>query len=786
MKRSREVRTRARTLFFRYFLAGVCLIAIMLGVSLPVMAVSELNSRQSERNGMQTRADAMAHRFDEEIQHMLGSLRLFAGFVATAAPLRVPKYFGANSSAAERVAIAVPSNLAGALNTDGFMRLYTRTRRRVPAISTVLVQPGLVNVFSTNEAMRGVDWLWNAREAESTTSEYFFAVRHATAVVRGPIANENATDPHVNLAFRVPIFTNNRATTKDPDAIDLSTNQSPNWNLLWGALTVNFDMLLVLPSLRLDVIAEAQYDYQFEALPSVQRVRPTQHIILSRSASVDFTNAAVKCAATADFEMMCFRVLRREMRDKKIFRDLALMTSFITLLATALLVSIACILHLRRYGRIERLFKRVASEGPYHVVCIDMTHSNEMWAATPSLMTEVTATLLKRIGTLARRHKVHIVLRRGNCIIVLSRSREAIAKFTIAVADWAHFEPWPPHVLVHAPNGAITFSFIIHTFDGSAVQLESETGDVASLSGPGVHNLLLLRAAAIEGHIICTAQFLGLVRDVAQPDNDAESLPTNAAEAVKSVESFLGPVMEIGVCVLPPTSYWRSRNRVLRRELHSEVIGFLCRSPSTEGRQLIDVLDSFPDSVWCEWRSAHHHPAIQSLSVSLHSIFAPSIGSSSTTYRGNLPHLGDGNIQLIVRSRKRMTDAHVTNGEADIALPALALAPRETWKLTQTLVSLVFSHLQREIISGQVIDTASLLRGLLSLSSYFSFAFRLVLAVLPSELVRAAFGGAAEGRRLEDICDDLAGRCAWICHHYFRETDGDDEERWHSHSTVVL
>jgi hypothetical protein len=777
------------------------IVILLLGVTLPTIAVVKANQLSNHKDRAGLIVSNMSALVDDQITNLFAVVALFQGFAASAAPLQIPNY--QTQDAATRANITLQTGTPDALSYEGFFRLYELAATRVIGFSSALVRPGLVNVF-TPEGMNltGTDLLTNG--VAGSDREILRMVNTTGNVIRGPLA-PNASGA-INLLIRTPVFSNMSALiTNDTNAIDPTTGQHPNWKYFWGGITVIIDMAVFAVSPNLTRIPGEDFDFMFESLPNSTRLIDTPYLVLSSSADPSrFQKDYISnCASTDRFQTLCFRIIPSsgKWRGDDIGTSLAtaaLLDIFMPLIALVAVVGLARL----AVGPRPNPLQFAPRKAPFHAVCIDMVAANKMWAEVPFVMSEITAVFTRRLEQLAEEHCVHVALRLGNTVVVVSSRRSRIVDFTMAMATWAATHPWPAHVLLHCPYSTVVFTYMLHTCELATLWVDA-SGSECEAGGPDVQLLLLLRAAAVPGQVLCTGHFLGMREREVRPAPDVMSGARSSVESSEHITVEVSAAMratrELGVCEVP-------------LGLHGKILvrGFLMPSIFTANRSLPVVLESFPRWVWEEWRNPQ-----ASVSRSASNDNPPDPQPSDNPLIGNVHSPDDDGEEeedscrsqsrmpkdthtlsrsntnsrsktaSIATSRRDLSDLHQDNGEASEELPGSAVDLLEAVRLADLIVPLVLGRNMALHASRSETDTSSRsssnisgptrkqqvrrLQALLSLATYYLIAFRVVLAPLDAEsrqvvvsMVSQATGIGAE----HYFHVALAARCTRVTQQY--------------------
>jgi hypothetical protein len=773
---------------------------ICLGVTLPIIAVVKHNQKQNHQDVATNISVNMASYVDAQVERMFAAIDLFIGFVASGAPLLAPNYTEQNAS--ERVREALTVGTTGSLSYESFLRLHQMASRIFDGFSTAIVRPGLVNVYSqTGFNESGQDLFYNG--PDEADREYTYMVSTRKHVVRGPLPPSQVVGATstINLVIRSPIFTQYNNLSTDVSAIDPNTHRHPNWNYLWGGVSVVMDVDKLGDNPVFAELAGPDYHYLFESLPNTDRFLPTEYIVVANTTpQQNYRHAVVACAETPNFTNLCFRVMPRNGWNgddmPSSLATAALLDVFIPLIIIGIIIIAARVMLGPRPDPLQDAPRKV----PFHAVCVDMAGANKMWGEVPFVMSEVTRVFTDRLEALASDHRVHIGLRMGNTVILISAHRTRIINFTQALSSWAATQQWPLHVLIHCPFTTITFTFVLHTCEQATLWVDPARTQCEA-GGPDIQLLLLLRAAAVPGHVLCTGPFLGIHENHEQQrpgdraSGHSSTAPSTEHSNVATVR-LLQEVRELGVCYAPCAG--RST---------ASVRGFVMPSAATEQKRLALVVDAFPRWVWQEWRAPHELvPQRAGDGPSSSGGDARVSGSSNenplsaaplpralpvedatvdrtvdrTFDRGSAASRGSGGIHTasgtmsrskttsIATSKRDLTDAHSENSEAALELPGSAVDLHDARRIASVIAPFVMGKVERNRNVDAMATAVDRLRQLTSLATFFLVAYRVVLSPIEPKVQDAIILqiAAATGIPAEHFHYNLAARCARLCQQY--------------------
>jgi hypothetical protein len=783
--------------FLRVIVSYLVIVILALGITLPPLAVVRHNSRQNHRDAAQLAAANLCGFVEGQVGQMYGALDQFRGFAASGAPLRVPRYFV--DSVSTRVQIAMSTGTPGALNEDGYYRILGRLNSTVYGYQNALVQPGVVNLFAPDTSTtKNRDWL---NFSAQVTAEYFYIVTTTNELIYGPSLGSQGNT--FTVAIRAGVFSDlSRLVRGQPDLVDATTGQHPNWKYLWGGIVVvvNLFGMAAESSDVLAGLATPGFHYLFESRPRHTEIgNTTNFTILGNTTEpvfFDEHDAVAACVDRAKFDFLCFRVIPRSaVWDGDDLSSALIVASIlcvvVPLLATALVLSILRLV----LGPKRDPLRNAPLRTPFHAVCIDMTAAHRMWAEVPFVMNDVTTIFTMQLERTAKDHEVFIAARLGNTVIVASAHRHRIVNFTRAMCAWSQSYRWPPHIAMHCPQHSVAFSYVIHTCEDALVRLEPSgpTSFTYDVTGPDIQVLLFLRIAAIPGHIICTGHFLEVQsRDIANAEGPLRPSEMNplgpAAVALSEVVSVDVQVIKrearpLGVCELPLPGDHGRRTFLVQ--------GFLLESAATRGRALHELMDSFPDWVWAEWKARAHD---DDRAVGIPSDDANSFVETpqfddwlqSSGHRQNRDgsvagsEAGRGrNSSLtasIVATNRFVTTAHINNTMAAEMLPGSAVDLWESQRLARAVFPLLTGARQGTALNN-VIDTQlnviQRLRQYTSLASYFLMAYRVVFGPIDHDSRQSITAKICGSLGISSTDDDiaLAARCARVCQVYLDDLD---------------
>jgi hypothetical protein len=748
--------------FLRCATVYLLFIAVILGVTLPIVGVGKKAQKDNHVDEASRLADALAYDMSFKINAAMEGVRDAQGFAAAGAPLIAPPYFS-NLTASQRVAIAIQSSNPEAYNNVSYSRLLARVAAKVPGLYTAAVQPGIVNYFSaTTSAAVGLDFLDPSQIGLDTIRVYQFLVtRGLDYLALVPWVGNSSY-----LIIRAPVW-NNTNISKDPNALDERGNHV-NWRYCWGAVSIVIDLRGLARKTNFSAITGKTYDYLFEALPRYQMDNWSTYQAYAYTASSvsAFDSAPRSCLTRALFDTVCFRV-----RPKGAWRGddgtlILVIVGVVIAFAPAILLVAAITLIRIIVGPKPDALVEVPRQAPFHAVCIDMPKSNKMYVEVPFVLMEVTTTFNAEMERLCIRHDVHVAQRLGHTIIVVSAYRSRIVNFTLAMSEWCYTHKWPTHIALHNRHGCVDFSFIMHTCQTATIAVDPATGDI-NIAGPDVQALLLLRVAAVPRHVICTNQFLGIGNGARFDESASFASPTSVTSDDFDTTGLSQTVREIGVCHLRINSEKRP---------FITLQGYLVPSAATAKKaSLADVTGAFPEWLLQEWhvsRTDRSHSSVRSGNAGnpLRSIPV----DEPTTKRGGsrvgvqqIPS-SSSVLDVIATIRGPMPASVYANAEASESLPGSAVDITEARRLALALASMTQSTWRSvdDRHSAPVMFSANVqrLRQSLSLATYCFLAYRILLSPLDMEnrLAIVNIWTNTLGLPSETFKYALAARCARV------------------------
>jgi hypothetical protein len=755
-----------RTFAVAYF----AIVIALLGVTLPILGVRKWNDKSQHQDAARQISAELSSMIEAQIVRMHSALKLLGGFAASGAPLQVPDY--ARDDSHSRAEVSTRTGTPNALSLDGYNRILGQVTSSYKGFLNAVVQPGLINVYAPNgSATANRDWLNYTPEYHK---EYFYMVNYSVASIYGPVMSRIYNE--VAIAVRVPVWSTMANLSSNTTDFDSATGWHVNWRNLWGAVTVVVGLQSMARQLDFESAVGPDYDYLFEALPRYTLIfPPSPHFFMANSTHPsNFKNTINDCVATKNYENLCFRVQPKtgKWRGSNLAVTLAtaaLLEIFVPFVFMCLAFLVARLLLGARPVPLRYAPIRI----PFYAVCVDMVGAIKMWAEVPFIMNEVTTVFSQQLDTLAEEHQVFIALRLGNTVIAVSQRRNRVMQFAQTMSQWALNHKWPAHIAMHCEGGRVSFSFMLHRLSNIAVRVDPST-NYYEATGPDMQLLLLLRTAGIPWHLICTTQYVGL--DESRPlirasvlDGmpDGEAVPrTDQSSDVASVKvgQLLKFVREIGICEVPVDG------RVVTTR------GFLVPSASTGNRSLHEVIDSFPDWVWNEWRplkkkdlespSDAGNPLGQSFNTSI----SVTTGVTHTTRfiaKSSCTHSIASSVRIVSR-------AHLDNLEAAYSLPGSAVALGEARQVASVVANSAAT--KSATFSGDVsIRPEQLplqsLRETVSLATYYFVAYRTVFAPIDPETTKMMVTRicAATGLLTADnYLLQLAARCARVSQQHLR------------------
>jgi hypothetical protein len=744
-------------------------VVLALGISLPIVATLGDNARSAHRERGTDVALSLAAYVDDQLARLYRASNLLEGFVASGAPLLVPPYFDDAWNKSDRVLYALTPSTPGALGYEAYLRLRSRIDRLVDGgIWDAFVMPaGVAAYTSTRLNPNGLDYL-NLTSSVRDELEYIIAT--GGTAVRGPIPSAQRQN-HLYIAIRTPIFdVPPDKLSSDPRAIDLETGHHINYEHFWGAISVLWDLTqFAANGTGIHALPGPGWAYMLEAMATTENIESTNYTLLAdwSNGSVPYDDAVAACTQTYRFEgVLCFRVRPLGQWDgDSLERQLvvdAVLCVFIPLVILLGLVLLARLVS----GKKRSPLRFAPVRTPFHAVCVDMVSATKLWAEAPFVMNEVTSIFTHQLETLADEHHVFVAARLGNTVVAVSEHRSNLLRFTEAMSTWAVTFKWPVHITIHCPPASLHFSFVLHTCYNATLRLDHEVMS-CDVSGSDMQLLLLMRAVAVPQHVLCTGEFLGsnAVDKARRPPGDdggekALSVAVSSDRASLELAAMRANVRELGYCELPLQEEGQLRQ--------TWVNGFLVPSAATEGRRLVDVIDSFPDWIWSEWRTARGR-GLAGGSESPRNPFANFSVSAPEALEGyvdshSLTNTAAGSKILSLAASKRVvTDAHINNEQASSALPGSAVEEGDARKLAYCLAPLFAgTRLGAETPNPDVFRVR--LRMALSLATYYLVAYRIVFAPVDHDALRSIMAklSANLGLPLEDPLIALAARCSRV------------------------
>jgi hypothetical protein len=786
------VRSAANALAFyeyvtpRTFILAYLGIAIfLLGVTLPILGVSKWNALSQHHELAHQVAASLSGQVDAQIVQLYSAAKLLEGFAASAAPLQVPDYL--HDSVATRIAVATRPGTAGALTRTAYSRILAKVSTMFNGFVNALVQPGVINVYAPNgSTTANGDWL---NYTAAIRTEYFYMVNTTKDSIYGPqfgpLYNQVVT------AVRIPVWSTQHNLSKNPYDFDSQTGWHVNWRNLWGGITVVLGLETMARDSNLDAIVGVDFDYLFEARPRSTIILPTTQYMIIRNTthSSQFSSTIDDCANTPNFQNLCFRIRPKSGKwdgsdSAATLATAALLEIFVPFILLVALVALGrLILGPRPTPLIDAPLRT-----PFYAVCVDMVGAIKMWAEVPFIMNEITTVFSQQLDALAHEHRVFVALRLGNTVIVTSQQRSRVMRFSQAMNHWALSYKWPAHIVVHLPGGIVSFSFVLHMVANVVIRVDPATHSYEA-TGRDMQLLLLLRSAAVPNHVVCTAQYLGIeeaprivirasmLDGIPEGDKVPHSNAKTSDRTSVEVTDLLKLVREIGTCEVPI-----EEGTVLK------IRGFLVPSAGTGRRKLHEVMDSFPDWIWSEWRSAGHGDDGQSSDAGgerqnpFHHSFEGSTSTSVTRTNNNFKNSCTASIASSVRA---VTRAHMLNLESAPGVPGSAIDYGEIRQLAIVVADTVtfaqrrntFVQVKgRSVAQRDNLGHVKRMRELLSLASYFLVAFRTAFAPIEPESQKLVITkiSTAMGLPVENYAFHLAARCARASQQYLRGAEQQD------------
>jgi hypothetical protein len=760
---------------FRVTVVCFTIMIILLGITLPVIAVTKQNAKQNHIDAAQTIANSMSVYIDSQFDQIYAAVDLLHGFAASAAPLQAPDY--ARDSVAERVNITTTPGTAGALSLMGFNNVLSGVTDSFRGFRNALVQPGIVNIYAPNgSTSANRDWLNNT---QLIRDEYFYMVNTTDDSIYGPLPSGTAGTSAWDMvtAVRRIVWTNLSCPTTNRYDFDPVTGWHVNWDCVWGAITVAMGLVQMSRESNFITYVGTDFEYLFESYPRptvTGQITPYAVLDSSQLDTSAFLTDAMNCANTPGFENLCFRVMPASgnWNGHDMGSDLmvaALLEVFIPLTLVLVVVIFARLV----VGPPPNPLQFAPMKAPFHVVVIDLVGASDMWNDSPFVMHEVMTLFNAQLNKLTKHHRVHVAVRLGNTVIIASAHRQRIVAFAQDMVTWAHTYKWPPAIAVHCPSGTVQFTFTMHSCYNASIRLELDSG-YYEIVGSDVQVALALRVAAIPGQLICTHSFLGISGEPSAVDGAAQNAASTTYSSemgTTDVNQLAKHVHELGMCEVPVPCDGMPVTRIT---------GFLVPSAGTGDRRLNDVVDNFDDQVWAEWRNARAYEnnplgPNDNASVDMESEIGFGRHSYSNSRTASIvPTLTLQHLQTV----------HINNEEADTNLPGSAVDLNEAREialvLSQTVGINANSRRASELIPGVGRESSGQsvrqLREITSLATYFYVAFRFVFVPLDEEsqkLIVSKSGGAQmNGNVLSDnALHGMAARCARYSRQYLDAID---------------
>jgi hypothetical protein len=776
---------RRRITPLRCVVVFVIVLAFALGVTLPTVNVVRRNNLAATAEINDAIAQELVGLVDAQFAEMLTAVDLLIGFAASAAPLQAPAYFTDPPNATARLEVAMQSGTPGALSADAYERVRTIVSTMFLGYRNAIVQPGLVNAFIDPDHLS--DAAWPYENNTDIRREFEFMVNTTQNVVRGPVLASEDGAPVLSL--RAPVFTDPAAVV-NVSIVDPTTGRSPNWNLLWGAVTLVMTLPDLVAQSNFSSVAGDSADYLFEALASTDRVTPTPYFVLANSTEpLQFQgdDTSFACAETEGFRGFCFRVRQKTVDSHSALVVLGVST-IIVVAAVIGLFLLALLLLRCLSGPVTNPLRDAPTLTPFYAVCVDMVDANRLWSEAPFIMDDVTSTFTTTLQKLTARHSVFPAIRIGNTVVVISRSKSGILHFARGIMQWATSFQWPPQVSLYCPTGRIRFGCVLHRCEKAEIIIDY-TNETFEVKGDDVQELLLLRRALAPQHIIATGEFLG-PNGCASPrrtkPNTSSSMRVFGSNGDDDNDSAdVGHVHALGLCDLP-LPHGRCPVTTVR--------GYLLHSAATENHaSLAHAVDALPDAVWAEWHAEEAHLEAQNL-------FADSMEAAGFSAIARFSSTGGmgaiGSPFFIQGIRDVLEKVLRRNAEAHHDLPGSAVNSTETDRLAHVLVPMISS---RAIVSASFASRSvmgpmmspdtpfrpmdattsgliaspfynssiSRIRATLSIATYFLLALDTVFATIDSDSRTTIVAKicAAVGTRVEDHTYGLAARCAQLTGH---------------------
>jgi hypothetical protein len=742
----------------RCFILYVITTALLLGIIVPVFVSLQASKRSAHRAELTDLASGLVEELDQNLGQFHGTVQLFLGFVASAAPLRIPDYF--SDSIARRTQITTAPGTPTALTQTAYLRVIGHAAERFRGFRNALVLPGFINTFTKTGLRAGDDALFNTTWIADEMTE---TIQTAAPVVRGPLWSN--TSQSVLLSVHTPVFNTTAELSRNRAAVDPLTRHHPNYAKAWGAVSVYLDLSAYARATDLPTRVGDVNHFLFQSLPR-ERLKPLCLLNIDNSTDVAFFDDAISaCSSIPEFDGICFMLQpKTEWRGKQG----AVLATVVLSVVFGSLVLVGVFLGVLRFlaGPRRAALKHLPRSSRFYALCVDMTEADAMWSNVPYIMNEITSIFDTVLEKYIEEHQAFLAVRSGNTYIMLSSSQHKIMSLAQRLASWAQNHTWPSHILVHAERSSVDFSFILHVCERSTLRVSTD-GTTCEMVGTDSPILMHLRHAAIPGHIICTAQFRRALED---RNSEEYSIVTSerGSENVLNLRIGIESAHELGLCQIPITDSIGDTHQTT-----ITIKGFLLPSAATEGRALGDILDTLPDEIWSEWRSPrerdddlHRYSPIGETIVnpfhrvsSMHS----SRGGPSATSTSEGTVLALPNIHT-----------HLYNETACERLPGSAVALHDARRLAISLVAILpkkfeswSTSIEYDIGVGQELTGATHLQEYLSLATYFLVAYRFVFAPIdrPSldKIVAKISTRTALGA--DDFAFELAARCARMTQH---------------------
>jgi hypothetical protein len=750
------------------------LVVLLLGTTLPILGVTTWNAKSAHLDDAREVAARMSGYVETQLVQMYAAVKLLEGFAASGAPLQVPDY--ARDDSRRRAEVSTRTGTPNALSLDGYNRLLDQVTSSYKGFLNALVQPGLINVYAPNgNPTANRDWLNYTLEVRT---EYFYIVNYSVTSIHGPTFSALYQEPVV--AIRAPIWSTMANLSSNRAAFDNATGWHVNWRNLWGAVTVVMGLQSMAEQSDFAARVGPAYDYLFEAFPRTTLIfPPSQYFAVASSTNPTAfnKNSVSDCVGMVGYQNLCFRIrpVSGDWNGHDLTTQLvtaALLEIFVPFILLAALVALGRLI----LGPKPTPLIDAPLRTPFYAVCVDMVGAIKMWAEVPFVMNEITTVFSQQLDALAHEHRVFVALRLGNTVIVTSQQRSRVMRFSQAMNHWALSYKWPAHIVVHLPSGIVSFSFVLHMVANVAIRVDPTTHSYEA-TGRDMQLLLLLRSAAIPNHVVCTAQYIGIeeaprtaVRaSMLDGVPGSEQVPRSSAGRTSDRESIevsqlLKLVREIGVCEVP-----------VEEDGTFQVRGFLVPSAGTARRSLHEVIDTFPDWVWSEWRAVGHNEDERSPidERGTNPLFGHSMEDSISTtgvIASSRMKFGKHSATASIASSVRtVTRSHMMNLEAAEVLPGSAVDLGEARQIAHILAAVLTTQ-QRGVDTGRIDYEQGVqsLRELMSLGSYYVVAYRTVFAPIDPESQKLIITKicSATGLPVENYNCQLAARCARVSQHH--------------------